>query len=93
MQVYWVSLSMTEDNCVWWKQILIPSTSIGLLLTHAITLTATTVVKVTVGRPRPDLIDRCQPIAGSINAIPYGLVTEAICTTSPDSHLIRDGFR
>ncbi|UZJ56893.1 hypothetical protein CBS101457_006213 [Exobasidium rhododendri] len=66
---------------------------LGFVLSHAITLTATTVVKVTVGRPRPDLIDRCQPRPGSANATPYGLVTQAICTTDLGSHLLRDGFR
>ncbi|KAH8916976.1 PAP2-domain-containing protein [Atractiella rhizophila] len=45
---------------------------------------------VTVGRPRPDLIDRCQPAAGSVNAPVYGLVTSAICTRTD---LLTDGFR
>lgn len=33
-----------------------------------------------VGRPRPDLIDRCQPVAGASNGAVYGLATVAICT-------------
>ncbi len=66
---------------------------LGLILAHALTLTATTIIKVTVGRPRPDVIDRCQPRAGAANGVPYGLVTDAICTVDPSSALIRDGFR
>lgn len=65
----------------------------GIVLAHALTLTATTVIKVTVGRPRPDIIDRCQPQSGAMNGVPYGLVTQAICTTALDSSLLRDGFR
>jgi diacylglycerol diphosphate phosphatase/phosphatidate phosphatase len=36
--------------------------------------------QVCVGRPRPDLIDRCQPVEGATNAAVYGLATVAICT-------------
>lgn len=66
---------------------------LGFVLANALTVTITTLIKVTVGRPRPDLIDRCQPIPGSVNRTPYGLVTDAICTVSPDNHTLRDGFR
>ena len=66
---------------------------LGLVVAHAFTLTATTIIKVCVGRPRPDFIDRCQPRAGSQNASPFGLATQAVCTTDVNSHLIQDGFR
>lgn len=66
---------------------------LAFILTHALVVTATTLLKVTVGRPRPDLIDRCQPAAGSVNRAIYGLATQAICTVSPDSPKLRDGFR
>lgn len=66
---------------------------LGLILANAITLTATTIIKVCVGRPRPDFLDRCQPRAGATNAPVYGLATEAVCTTDLNSHLIQDGFR
>ncbi|PWN50650.1 acid phosphatase/Vanadium-dependent haloperoxidase [Violaceomyces palustris] len=66
---------------------------LGLVLAHALTLTITTIIKVCVGRPRPDLLDRCQPRAGSQNASPYGLATEIICTVPLDSSKLKDGFR
>jgi diacylglycerol diphosphate phosphatase/phosphatidate phosphatase len=67
--------------------------ALGLLLTHGITLTVTTCVKISVGRTRPDFLDRCQPPVGAVDPSPYGLNTEAICTTSPDLSIIKDGFR
>lgn len=66
---------------------------LGLIVTHALAITMANILKVTVGRPRPDLIDRCQPRAGSMNAAVYGLSTDAICTNSPNDHLVTDGFR
>ncbi|GAC99833.1 hypothetical protein PHSY_007436 [Pseudozyma hubeiensis SY62] len=66
---------------------------LGFVLANALTVTITTLVKVTVGRPRPDLIDRCQPAAGSSNAVPYGLVTDIICTVGVNDKTLRDGFR
>lgn len=66
---------------------------LGFVLANALTVTITTLVKVTVGRPRPDLIDRCQPASGSANAEPYGLVTDIICTVGVNNKILRDGFR
>lgn len=39
-----------------------------------------------------DLIDRCQPIPGSVNAPVYGLSNHTICTQT-DAYILRDGFR
>ncbi|CEL52320.1 Diacylglycerol pyrophosphate phosphatase 1 OS=Saccharomyces cerevisiae (strain ATCC 204508 / S288c) GN=DPP1 PE=1 SV=1 [Rhizoctonia solani AG-1 IB] len=65
---------------------------LGLLLGLGTTGSLTQVVKVTVGRPRPDLLDRCQPRAGVQDRPVYGLVTADICTT--DNHeRLKDGFR
>jgi diacylglycerol diphosphate phosphatase/phosphatidate phosphatase len=64
---------------------------LGLVLTHALTITATTLIKVSVGRPRPDIIDRCQPREGAANAPVYGLVTETICTRDLSSHIMSEG--
>ncbi|SNX86169.1 related to DPP1 - diacylglycerol pyrophosphate phosphatase [Melanopsichium pennsylvanicum] len=66
---------------------------LGFVLANALTLTVTTIIKVCVGRGRPDLIDRCQPQSGSTNATPYGLVTDTICTVGIDNKTLRDGFR
>ncbi|KAK4057152.1 hypothetical protein OIO90_001647 [Microbotryomycetes sp. JL221] len=65
---------------------------LGLFLSCSITTVVTQVIKVCVGRPRPDLIDRCQPVDGAQNAPVYGLVTVAICTVQ-SGHIIDDGFK
>ncbi|KAG8966875.1 hypothetical protein FRC03_011196 [Tulasnella sp. 419] len=65
---------------------------LGAILSLGLTGTVTNLVKITVGRPRPDVIDRCQPREGSQNASPYGLVTAAICTQT-DHEILKDGFR
>jgi hypothetical protein len=52
------------------------------------------IIKICAGRPRPDIIDRCQPIAGAANKAVYGLAVAAeICTTDVNSHIMLDGFR
>ncbi|BGO92312.1 hypothetical protein NBRC10512_007716 [Rhodotorula toruloides] len=65
---------------------------LGLLLSVSLTTVFTQVVKVTVGRPRPDLIDRCQPVGGASNHPVYGLATVALCTVQT-GHIIDDGFK
>ncbi|KAL0947059.1 hypothetical protein HGRIS_013200 [Hohenbuehelia grisea] len=60
---------------------------LGLALTGSITQ----FTKITVGRPRPDVIDRCQPIPGTDDPV-YGLSTAAICQQT-DAGILRDGFR
>ncbi|EOR03532.1 hypothetical protein J056_002989 [Wallemia ichthyophaga EXF-994] len=64
---------------------------LGFLLTAGLTLSTTTAVKVLVGRPRPDLIARCQPRSGASNA-DVGLATADVCTQT-DFELLQDGFR
>ncbi|THU92174.1 PAP2-domain-containing protein [Dendrothele bispora CBS 962.96] len=70
----------------WWD---FHNGSLGLILGLALTGSITQFTKITVGRPRPDLIDRCQPINGSVDPT-YGLSTDAICTRTD---LLNDGFR
>lgn len=49
-------------------------------------------VQMMVGRPRPDLIDRCQPTPGSVDHPLYGLSTVDICTNTNQAQL-DDGFK
>ncbi|CAE6448649.1 unnamed protein product [Rhizoctonia solani] len=59
------------------------------------TSVTTHLVKVTVGRPRPDLLHRCQPISGATNHAPnefFGLATSAVCTQT-NKLIMRDGWR
>ncbi|KAJ6546541.1 PAP2-domain-containing protein [Mycena vulgaris] len=70
------------------SQLISPIVILGLSITGSITQ----FTKITVGRPRPDIIDRCQPIPGSVDPI-YGLSTSSICTTSNDSYIMLDAFR
>ncbi|KAI0780875.1 acid phosphatase/Vanadium-dependent haloperoxidase [Trametes elegans] len=72
----------------WWD---LHSSWLGLLLSLTITGCITQFAKVTVGRPRPDLVARCIPMAGAADP-PLGLSTVAICTQT-DQHILRDGWR
>lgn len=65
--------------------------SLGLILSQAITWVITDAIKLTVGRPRPDMLARCKPIEGSMNAAYYGLANWAqVCS---DTSQLKDGFR
>ncbi|KAH9900986.1 acid phosphatase/Vanadium-dependent haloperoxidase [Cubamyces lactineus] len=72
----------------WWD---LHSSWLGLLLSLSITGGITQFVKITVGRPRPDLIARCIPKPGAVDP-PLGLSTVAICTQT-QQHILRDGWR
>ena len=63
----------------------------GLLLSQGLSYIITQVLKNACGKPRPDVIDRCKPAAGSQDAVPYGLSDHSICTGDP--HILKDGFR
>ncbi|OBZ75896.1 putative diacylglycerol pyrophosphate phosphatase 1 [Grifola frondosa] len=67
------------------------SYTLAVLLGLSITGAITQFSKITVGRPRPDVIARCIPIAGAADP-PLGLSTAAICTQT-DSAIMRDGWR
>lgn len=64
---------------------------LGLLLSQALAFVTTQILKNACGKPRPDLIDRCQPAPGSQDLPVYGLSNSTICEGDPK--LIKDGFR
>ncbi|KAJ2957873.1 hypothetical protein NQZ79_g6451 [Umbelopsis isabellina] len=65
---------------------------LGLCLGLSMTIMMTDIVKITVGRPRPDMLDRCQPAAGSVDP-PLGLSNYTICTTDLNSYMMKDAFK
>ncbi|KIK33814.1 hypothetical protein CY34DRAFT_18139 [Suillus luteus UH-Slu-Lm8-n1] len=65
--------------------------ALGLILGLAITGAITQFTKITVGRPRPDLLARCMPIQGSSDPT-FGLSSDAICTNTNTAIMI-DGWR
>ncbi|KAH8825585.1 phosphatidic acid phosphatase type 2/haloperoxidase [Flagelloscypha sp. PMI_526] len=67
------------------------NSSLGLVLSLCLTGAITQFTKVTVGRPRPDLISRCDPPPGSVDP-EFGLSNSSICRQT-DAYMMRDGFR
>ena len=57
-----------------------------------VAVTATSALKIATGKPRPDLIDRCQPKPGSADPPVFGLSNITICTQTNPS-VLKDGFR
>ncbi|KAG2127920.1 phosphatidic acid phosphatase type 2/haloperoxidase [Suillus bovinus] len=72
----------------WWD---FHHSTLGLVLSLSTTRAITQLVKVTVGRPRPDLISRCQPVTGSADPL-FGLSTVDICTQTV-SKILEDGWK
>ncbi|EEA21860.1 hypothetical protein TMatcc_008713 [Talaromyces marneffei ATCC 18224] len=64
---------------------------LGLFLSQGLAFVTTQILKNACGKPRPDLIDRCQPAPGSHDLPVFGLSNSTICTGDPV--LIKDGFR
>lgn len=64
-------------------------TILGLFISLILTSFLTDVVKNSVGRPRPDLIDRCKPANGTPE---HELVNYTVCTET-DHHVLHDGWR
>ncbi|BEJ16429.1 hypothetical protein CspHIS471_0510340 [Cutaneotrichosporon sp. HIS471] len=64
----------------------------GLFMSFTMAGVVTQVIKLMVGRPRPDLIARCQPSAGAHDAPVYGLSNWKMCTQQ-DFYILNDGFK
>ncbi|EGG09471.1 uncharacterized protein MELLADRAFT_34423 [Melampsora larici-populina 98AG31] len=64
---------------------------LGLLLGLSLTTVVTQVTKICIGRPRPDLLDRCKPQL----PLPMGTIwtNSSICSTHTKSYRLIDGFR
>jgi len=86
----WVIMTLVNIVTVrsWWD---FHNATLGVILALALTAAVTQVVKLTVGRPRPDILDRCQPPAG-ISDPPYKLSNFTICTQT-NMAIMQDGFR
>jgi membrane-associated phospholipid phosphatase len=69
---------------------------LGLLLGVGSSFVITAALKNAIGKPRPDIIDRCQilpEIADQFKAeLNFTLATHSLCTQS-DHHILKDGFR
>lgn len=63
---------------------------LGLLLASGTAFVITGALKNATGKPRPDLIDRCQPPPGSQDPPLFGLSNSTICTQAT---FLKDGFR
>lgn len=62
---------------------------LGLLGTLFVTAFVTDIIKNAVGRPRPDLLSRCQPEKGTPEDT---LVTYTVCTGT-NQHILNEGWR
>ncbi|THH05406.1 hypothetical protein EW146_g9910, partial [Bondarzewia mesenterica] len=72
----------------WWDA---HNSTLGVILGLSLTGAITQFTKITVGRPRPDLISRCNLAAGTVDPT-FGLSSAAICNQS-DTFILEDGFR
>ncbi|EEH18140.1 hypothetical protein PABG_00703 [Paracoccidioides brasiliensis Pb03] len=65
---------------------------LGLFLAQASAFVITGAVKNAVGKPRPDIIDRCKPEnTGSLGR--FDMVTFKMCNTSTPYRILQDGYR
>ncbi|KAI8353603.1 phosphatidic acid phosphatase type 2/haloperoxidase [Mortierella sp. GBAus27b] len=68
---------------------------LGLLVSVLLTTIFTQVLKITVGKHRPDFLSRCQPMLNGTAVIkdePLHLWTHDLCTQT-DSDILKDGYR
>ncbi|KAE8541513.1 hypothetical protein D1P53_002875 [Cryptococcus gattii VGV] len=65
---------------------------LGLLMSYTMTGVVTQIIKMSVGRPRPDLIARCMPVEGATDHPVFGLSNVSICTNT-NAFILDDGFK
>ncbi|RKP14015.1 phosphatidic acid phosphatase type 2/haloperoxidase [Piptocephalis cylindrospora] len=65
---------------------------LGLCTTMTLTLAVTHTLKVSVGRLRPDFLDRCQPREGTVDPA-IGLLSIADVCTQTNESMLRDGSK
>ncbi|PGH10260.1 hypothetical protein GX51_00017 [Blastomyces parvus] len=65
---------------------------LGLLLAQGTAFVITGALKNAVGKPRPDIIDRCRP-KGLDELGKYDLVTFDMCDSNLSHHILKDGYR
>ncbi|OWZ36704.1 PAP2 domain-containing protein [Cryptococcus neoformans C23] len=65
---------------------------LGLLMSYTMTGVVTQIIKMSVGRPRPDLIARCMPVEGAMDHPVFGLSNVSICTNT-NAFILDDGFK
>ncbi|KAF9100592.1 hypothetical protein BGX29_006465 [Mortierella sp. GBA35] len=68
---------------------------LGLLLSVSLSIVVTQVLKVTVGKHRPDFLDRCKPMLNGVAITrdePLKLWSVDVCTTT-DHFVFKDGMR
>ena len=63
-----------------------------MVLSLALTGSVTNIMKLSAGRPRPDLIARCLPRPDSQNHPVFGLVDWNVCTQT-DEDIMNDGWK
>ncbi|KAL2207699.1 PAP2-domain-containing protein [Sarocladium strictum] len=93
----------TPASVIWRRKLWeLHAGSLGLLASNIIAFFLTQGMKNLFGRPRPDLLDRCQPdidnaadyvVGGFMGANGTGLLYSATICQQQDSHKLDDGFR
>lgn len=66
---------------------------LGLFLAQGAAFVITGSLKNLIGKPRPDFINRCNPLAGARDTLPWGLSNITICQTDHNGPIMRDGYR
>lgn len=61
-------------------------------MSYTMTGVVTQIIKMSVGRPRPDLIARCMPVGGATDHPVFGLSNVSICTNT-NAFILDDGFK